>query len=152
MIAIRKGKSSDLSGILEVARTLPDWFDDDARNRAIPIDIRHQPSFVATDEDRIVGFVTIFVNEGRLNIGWIGVHVDWHRQGIGTRLVKKAEELARELGCSEVATMTLGDSVDYPPYESTRQFYFKCGFQVYMRSQTDNPGCPEELHISKKVD
>ena len=51
----------------------------------------------------------------------------------------------------EITTDTLGDSVDYAPYEGTRAFYFKHGFQIYQRAQTDNPGCPEEIKIRKRV-
>ena len=47
--------------------------------------------------------------------------------------------------------MKLGDSVEYQPYEETRRFYWKCGFSVYKRAQTDNPGCPEEIWISKPI-
>ena len=152
MIQYREGKHSDLEGILAVALDLPEWFDEDARNRSIPIDIQHQKSFIALDNDTVVGFVTLFVNEGRLNIGWIGVKKEFQRRGIGSELMQKAEELAKELGCTEIATMTLGDSVDYAPYEATRQFYFKQGFKVHMKSQTDNPSCPEEFHITKKLE
>ncbi len=151
MIRFGKAEADDLAGILDVAENLPEWFDEDARGRAIPIDIKYQTSFVALKKDKIVGFITLFVNEGRLNIGWIGVKKGFQRQGIGRQLLSKAEELAAELGLREIATSTLGDSVDYPPYEATRQFYFKQGFQIYMRSQTDNPGCPEEIYISKKL-
>jgi len=28
---------------------------------------------------------------------------------------------------------------------------FACGFRVYQRSATDNPGCPEEIRIRKEV-
>ena len=50
-----------------------------------------------------------------------------------------------------IATVTLGESVDYPPYEATRAFYKKHGFAVYQRNQTDNPNCPEELKLKKVI-
>jgi GNAT superfamily N-acetyltransferase len=106
---------------------------------------------VAERQGKVVGFITLYVAEGRLNIGWLGVRRDLHRQGIGRLLLDKAEEVARSLGIRELATYTLGDGVHYEPYERTRQFYFANGFQVYQRSQTDNPGCPEEIKISKMI-
>jgi hypothetical protein len=66
-------------------------------------------------------------------------------------LLRELEKKARELGIPEIATYTLGDRVDYAPYEQTRAFYFKNGFSIYQRSQTDNPSCPEEIKISKKI-
>ena len=139
------------SGILAVVEDLPEWFDETARTKSIPIDMRHQEGFVAVSGQRVVGFVTLYVAESRLNIGWLGVDREFHRQGIGTRLLAAAEMKARDLGIDELATYTLGDSVDYEPYDLTRNFYRKHGFSVYKRSRTDNAGCPEEIWISKRV-
>ncbi len=139
------------SGILAVVEDLPEWFDKTARAKSIPIDIQHQEGFVAVSGQKVVGFVTLYVTESRLHIGWLAVARDFHRQGIGTRLLTAAEMRARELGIDELATYTLGDSVDYEPYDLTRNFYRKHGFSVYKRSRTDNSGCPEEIWISKRV-
>lgn len=139
------------SGILAAAEDLPEWFDESAREKSIPIDIRYQEGFVAVSAQRVVGFVTLYVAEGRLHIGWLGVAREFHRQGIGTRLLAAAEMKARELKIDELATYTLGDSVDYEPYDLTRNFYWKRSFSVYKRSKTDNSGCPEEIWISKRA-
>lgn len=150
-VEIRCIRRDDHSDILGVAETLPEWFDADARGRAIPADLRYQEGFVALQNGEVVGFITLFVAEGRLNIGWLGVKRGSHRQGIGGRLLEAAEERARDMGLTELATYTLGDGVDYPPYEQTRAFYEKQGFRVYQRSKTDNPGCPEEIRIVKRI-
>lgn len=139
------------SGILTVTDGLPEWFDETARSKSIPIDIRHQEGFVAVSGQRVVGFVTLYVAEGQLHIGWLGVDKAFQRRGIGSRLIAAAEMKARDLGIDELATYTLGDSVEYQPYEKTRRFYWKYGFSVYKREQTDNLGCPEEIWISKSI-
>ena len=59
-------------GILAVAEDLPEWFDQTARTKSIPMDIRHQDGFVAVSGQKVVGFVTLYVAEGRLHIGWLG--------------------------------------------------------------------------------
>lgn len=151
MIETRAIQEKDHRDILAVAEALPEWFDSDARGRAIPADLRHQHGFVALSEGKIVGFITLFFAEGRLNIGWIGVSLDYQRRGIGSRLLACAEEFGRQHGVTEIATYTLGDGVDYKPYEATRLFYFSRGFTVYQRSTTDNPGCPEEIKIKKQI-
>ncbi len=151
MITISQMRRDDSHGILDVAGALTEWFDIDARKRAIPIDLCFQEGYVAKDECCIVGFITLYVAEGRVNIGWIGVHPAYHRKGIGGDLIAAAELFCRENGINELATYTLGDSVDYAPYQATRAFYFKHGFQIYQRSQTDNPGCPEEIRIKKYI-
>ena len=139
------------SGIFEIVDILPEWFDETARTRSVPTDLRHQLGFVAVSNQRVIGFVTLFVTEGRLHIGWLAVDKPFQRQGIGSRLLDAAESKAREMGIDELATYTLGDRVSYKPYEVTRSFYWKHGFKVYKRSRTDNPGCPEEIWISKHV-
>ncbi len=137
--------------MVAVAQALPEWFDEGARTRAIPVDLRFQDGFVAEEGGRLLGFITLYVAEGRVNIGWMGVLPEQQGQGIGKRLIEAAEDYCRERGISELATYTLGDSVAYAPYAATRGFYFAQGFTIYQRSQTDNPGCPEEIKITKKI-
>ena len=96
-------------GILAVAENLPEWYDETARTKSIPIDIRHQEGFVSVSGQKVVGFLTLYVAEGRLHIGWLGVARKFHKQGIGTRLLAAAERKARDLGIDELATYTLGD-------------------------------------------
>ncbi|MDW7760667.1 MAG: GNAT family N-acetyltransferase [Acidobacteriota bacterium] len=127
MIETRLIKQRDHHAILAISESLASWFDVDARDRAIPVDLRHQKGFVALLNGVIVGFITLYVAEGRLNIGWMGVRPDTQRQGIGRRLLSCAEDFAREQGIKEVATYTLGAGVNYEPYEATRNFYFKNG-------------------------
>ena len=151
MITIRAIEEKDRAACVAVAETLPEWFNGHARNVAIPTDLEHQRGFLAESEGRIVGFVTLFVSDGRLNINWIAVHKDHHRRGVGGELIARAERAAGDMNIAELATWTLGDGVDYEPYERTRAFYRKCGFSVYQRSRTDNPDCPEEIRIKKRI-
>jgi len=151
MVETRRIQEEDYSGILRVVEALPDWFDSDARNRSIPIDLKHQDGFIALFNGEIVGFITLFVAEGRLHIGWLGVKPDCQHRGIGTELLNCAETFGKQHSLTEIATYTLGDSVNYKPYEATRQFYFSRGFTIYQRNQTDNPGCSEEIRIKKQI-
>ena len=151
MIQIRVMTHQDIEAAANLAQALPEWFDEDARCRAIPLDCRFQDGFVVVEEAKLLGFITLYIAEGRVNIGWMGVLPDRQSEGIGRRLIAAAEDYCRERGISELATYTLGDSVDYEPYEATRAFYFSEGFTIYQRSQTDNPGCPEEIKIKKNI-
>lgn len=148
---VRSIEPQDHAACVAVVKTLTDWFTPDAQDRAVPADLKYQQGFLAESEGRVLGFVTLFVAEGRLNIGWLAVRRDCHRQGIGGKLLARAAHRAAELGLSELATYTLGDSVEYEPYETTRSFYFKHGFQIYQRNKTDNPECPEEYKIRKRI-
>ena len=140
------------SGIIAIMEDLPEWFDETARTRSVPTDLRHQTGLVAVRDQEVVGFITLYVAEGRMHIGWLAVDRQMQGHGIGSRLLKAAESEAHGVGIDELATYTLGESVAYQPYELTRRFYWKHGFTVYKRSRTDNPGCPEEIWISKQID
>lgn len=146
---IRTMAPGDIEGILDVAQTLPEWFDDTARDVSLPVDLRHHTVFVAVRARRIVGFASVFVLHARLEIAWLGIHRDHHRQGIGGRLLNHAADHARSLGLTTLAAHTLGGTVDYQPYEATRAFYFDYGFEVLTRSTTDSPSCPEDLLLVK---
>ena len=73
LIQIQSLEEEHYAGILTITEGLPEWFDETARSKSIPTDIRHQEGFVAVAEQRVVGFVTLYVAEGRLHIGWLGV-------------------------------------------------------------------------------
>ena len=151
MIILRHMTDQDHSVVLAIAARLPEWFDERAREVAIRVDLRHHRGFVAEVAGRIVGFITLYVADGRLNIGWLGVDKQHQRHGIGSRLIARAEQAASEMGLEELATWTVGDGVNYAPYQGTRVFFQKQGFKVYQKSQTDNPNCPEELRVSKRI-
>ncbi|MCP4547506.1 MAG: GNAT family N-acetyltransferase [bacterium] len=141
----------DHPGIIAVADALPEWFDQDARTRAIPLDLRHQEGFVAIVDGIVVGFITLYVFEGRLQIGWLGVKPEYRGQGVGSLLLSRSEEFGRKHDLEEIATYTVGEGVDYAPYAATREFYYRRGFTVYQRNRTDNPGCLEEIKIRKRI-
>jgi ribosomal protein S18 acetylase RimI-like enzyme len=70
---------------------------------------------VALDRGEVVGFASgtvlmhpdaapsFFINE-------VGVHEDYHRQGIGRRLVRRISDLARDRGCEGIWVATEGDN------------------------------------------
>ncbi len=150
-LEIVKLTPAQFSDVVAIAQSLPEWFGDSARNIQIPTDVKYHDGFIAMVDGHAVGFVTLYVAQGRLNISWMGVLREHQRLGIGEALLRAVVERAVALGITEVGTYTLGDGVDYLPYERTRSFYYKNGFRVYKRSTTDNPGCPEEIWLTKDV-
>ena len=72
-IQIQLLEEEHYAGILTITEGLPEWFDETARSKSIPTDIRHQGGFVAISGQKVVGFVTLYVAEGWLHIGWLGV-------------------------------------------------------------------------------
>ena len=46
--------------VMDVVNELTLWFDEDARLRALPIDLKFQDGFVALDDGRVLGYATFF--------------------------------------------------------------------------------------------
>ncbi len=89
--------------------------------------------FILADlEGKLVGYVCygpITVTEHRFDMYWIGVHQQWHGQGIGRALIQAAEAHMRELQGAYVYVETSSR----PLYEPTRQFYLKCAYALVAR-------------------
>ena len=134
---IRPKTKGDCKGILKVAEKLriinerTGWFTEDAIKKLIPIDIKLQKGFVAEENDSIIGFVTYTSKNGEPFIGWIGVDPQFHRKGIGKRLIEKVCEELKKIGAKELYVETpsreegLGN-----PYEGTYKFYEAVGFKL----------------------
>jgi len=140
----------DLDASLAVARSLPEWFNTPGLEQ-MSVDLRNQIGAVAERQGEVVGFVTWLSRAGVGEIGWIGVAPNQHRNGIGRRLLDFAEDWLRESGAIEIQVETLGESVDYAPYERTRAFYRAAGFRFLRSEMTDNPGMPESLWLHKEL-
>ena len=149
-VAIRPMRPADVADALAVARALPEWFND-AGLRQMEADLPRHDGAVAASGAEIVGFVTWSVSEEFGEITWIGVAPGRHRSGIGTRLIDHALDRLREAGVPEARVETLGESVDYEPYERTRAFYRKAGFRYLSSRMTDNPGMPESLWLHRPL-
>lgn len=140
----------DYANVTDMARALPEWFNEDGISQ-ISAAVHHQEGVVAEVDDNVVGFVTWCTHDGIGEISWIAVSSGHHRRGIGARLLEFAENSLREAGVTELQVETLGDSVDYEPYERTRAFYRTNGFRDFKRVMTDNPSMPESLTLRKSL-
>jgi ribosomal protein S18 acetylase RimI-like enzyme len=149
-MAIRPMTGADVEAALEVARALPEWFNTPGLEQ-MAVDLQNQVGAVAEIDGAVVGFVTWLSRAGVGEIGWIGVAPDRHREGVGARLIGFAADRLRDSGATEVQVETLGESVDYEPYERTRAFYHSVGFRFLRSETTGNPGMPESLWLQKPL-
>lgn len=118
------------SGICErILRALPDWFGieqaivDYARN------VEPMPMFGVLENDKTVGFVSLKLhNDSTAEIYVMGILSEYHRKGLGQRLIERCEGYLLERGFRFLTVKTLSPSRENAEYEKTRKFYEKVGF------------------------
>jgi GNAT superfamily N-acetyltransferase len=81
----------------------------------------------------------------------MGVRLKHQRKNVGSMLLNAFEKEMMGKNISNIQVYTLGDSVDYKPYEQKRNFYYKNGFKEYSRIKTSNKSCPKELFLRKNL-
>ena len=121
------GQSSVCAPIL---RALPEWFGIEEATRQYIRDVETMPTFLATFEDRVVGFLT-FRQHSRYaaEVHVMGVHPQAHRQGVGRALIQAVEAHLQAQGIEYLQVKTLSPAHPDKNYAKTRAFYRSMGFR-----------------------
>ncbi len=126
---IDKIRELDLDRVIDILRSLPEWFTPKAVTE-VRIAIRRSPGFVVRVGDVVRGFALLEEKECCIEIAWLAVEKGFHGKGIGTMLVKAAEAYACSKGKPVLTVKTYG-GMDYEPYLETLAFYKRRGFKQY---------------------
>ncbi len=113
-----------------LARSLPAWFGIEDGLQDLRACAERGPGYVALINGSVAGFVTLdrpFPET--VEITWMAVSPDRHRQGIGRALVEAVIGEARVSGARLLHVKTLADSHPSPEYARTRAFYQSMGFE-----------------------
>ena len=146
----REGTAIDHSTVIQITKSLNDWFNEDGL-RYIKQDLEFEKLIIVEADQVPIGFLSYFLYEGIGYLGWIGVYEKHHGTGVGELLFIEFERIMKENEIDTLQVKTLGESVDYPPYDRSRKFYRKMGFKNHRIEITDNPECPEELILRKLI-
>ncbi|MBL7554899.1 MAG: GNAT family N-acetyltransferase [Bdellovibrionaceae bacterium] len=142
---IQEMTEKDITSVIAVAKKLPQFFTSKGIE-FMSADFHSQKGFVYRDDDKVLGFITYFSNQGIAEIGWMGVLPEFQKNKIGTGLLNHLKEELKNNNCSALVVKTLDESVDYKPYEKTRAFYLKNNFKKsHVIQHPDNPECEAEL-------
>lgn len=129
MITINHPKKG-LAAICEpILRSVPEWFGIEEANQHYLNYVDEHPTFVAMKDDVACGFLAIeqhFPQSAEIYV--MIVHRDYHRQGIGRKLVHAAEAHLRANGTQFLQVKTLSDKHPDTGYAQTRAFYLGVGF------------------------
>ena len=108
-----------------VLRDLPDWFGIEEATAAYIRDVAELPTF-AVGEDAML---TLKLHTSRAaEVYVMGVRRERHGDGLGTALLRVAEEYLRKREIEYLQVKTLGPCDPDPGYARTRAFYEARGF------------------------
>jgi len=113
-----------------ILRALPDWFGIEESIVDYVKEVGDKPFYCAFDGGKPIGFVSIKVhNPHTADIYVTGILSDYHRQGIGRKLVEICENFCRANGMEFLTVKTLAETHPDPFYRKTRLFYEAMGFK-----------------------
>ena len=122
---IRKATNNDAKECLEIAKGLPEWFNEKGILE-ISEDLANLPTYVCEDGGLLAYACLQEKGDRAIEIKQLAVKRNNQRGGIGTKLLKYIEKEVAPRKIIEVKT--LDESCDYEPYILTRAFYEKNGF------------------------
>jgi ribosomal protein S18 acetylase RimI-like enzyme len=125
-------------------RGLPEWFGIEQANRNYVESARELPSTAAVVDGEIVGICLVRRHTPvAAEIDLLAVRRDFHRLGIGRRILDRVGADLRADGVKLLQVKTYGPSGDSIEYERTRFFYEAVGF-LPLEERTDiwGPGNP----------
>ena len=129
LVQIDRDKARICRSVLE---ELPAWFGiDEARERYIA-EAEEQMMLACLVDGQEIGMLTLKIH-GRWNmeITVMGVLPEFHRQGAGRQLVRRAAQTARDHGCRMLTVKTISERNADPNYRQTRAFYQAVGFELF---------------------
>lgn len=108
---------------------LPAWFGRPEANQHYLDYIAAHPTYIAYDNLDAIGFLALAQHYPHAaEIYVMAVHPDYHRSGVGRKLVKAAERDLAAAGTLWLQVKTLGEAHPDPSYALTRKFYLSMGF------------------------
>jgi GNAT superfamily N-acetyltransferase len=115
--------------------------------------VRSIPFIAAFDDGRPIGFVAIKIhNSYTVEVYVMGILSEYHRQGVGAKLIEFCENYCAINSIEFLTVKTLDESGESESYRRTRLFYLKMGFrplEVFpFHWDEDNP-C---LFMAKSID
>jgi len=141
-VKVRRLEPADIPACERILRALPEWFGIEESNRAYIRDLDTLPSYVATADGEVAGFLSLkqhFPTASEVHV--LAVERSLHRLGVGRALVESAEADLRAASVTLLQVKTLGPSNPDERYRKTREFYLALGFLPL--EETTAPWGPE---------
>ena len=113
-------------------RSLPAWFGIESAIDEYVEKVRGLLFITATLHGKTVGFCAVKINY-RINADLyvLGILEEYHRRGMGTRIVDFINDYCRQNEVPYMTVKTLSECHPDKNYAKTRRFYEKCGFRAF---------------------
>lgn len=145
---IVKANKKDKLDAIEIAKTLKDWFNDEAIKN-LKVDFEHNTLVVAKKNNEVVGFMCYTTNCGRTILIWLGAKRG--SKGTGQALMDWLVIKSKELGMYTIELETLPEEEEYEPYVKTREFYYKNDFERVAYREATIEGWDDQMVLEKKI-
>ena len=111
-----------------ILQQLPDWFGLPDSTKRYITESREMPFWAWMEDGQALGFLALKeTSPYTAEIYCMGILPEYHRRGIGRRLVTVFQEYARDYGYSFLQVKTV-QSGHYQEYDQTNEFYRSMGF------------------------
>ncbi len=135
-----------------IIATLPEWFGIPEANERYALGVKDRISFGILINGQYVGMIAIetpFPNNA--NIYWMGIAKDYHRKGMGSALLKRAEKYCYENHFQSWTVETLSPKEKDANYLNTYSFYIKAGFSPLFELHPYGPDFAM-VYLQKTID
>jgi ribosomal protein S18 acetylase RimI-like enzyme len=124
---LEKGNSDICNKVL---RSLPDWFGIEEAIVDYVNKSKEMSMLIAIENDKSVGFISIKNHSPYTSEVYVmGVLTDYHRSGIGNKLLVETEKVLKQQGIEFLQVKTLSPERECEYYKKTRIFYQSYGFK-----------------------
>lgn len=134
-----------------VLRALPDWFGIEEATANYIEKSAALPFYALLSGDRPLGFLSLLRHfDKSAEIFVMGLRPEYHRMGLGGKMIRAMMEYCRDQGIEYLQVKTLDASAGYPQYDRTRAFYLAQGFRpLECIPELWDPGNPCLIMIQK---
>ncbi len=147
---IIKATKKDRAEAMKIATDLKDWFNKEGLKN-MKIDFELNNLVVAKEDGKVSGFLCYSSFSGKMLLMWMGVAKEAQRKGVGQELLKWLEDEGRKFGFHAIEVETLPDEDSYEPYQRTRAFYYKNGFERVLYKKARVQGWDDQIVLEKKL-
>ena len=145
---IRQATVKDKKEAMAIAKSLNEWFNKDGiKNMAIDFKMNHV--IVAKEKKKVLGFLSYTTYSGKMLLLWMGVYKGIQRSGVGKALVDWLVKESKRFKLYSIEVETLPEEDIYKPYERTRAFYYKNGFERVLYKKARVKGWDDQIVLEK---